>query len=62
MSTWALLGLLVVVLVAGGIAAFLRWGRNRDDHRTSQDDGPRTVADLVDRRARGLDEIGRAHV
>ncbi|MEU6700229.1 carboxypeptidase regulatory-like domain-containing protein [Pseudonocardia sp. NPDC046786] len=58
MSTWALLGLLVVVLVAVGIAAFLRWGRGRDDDPTSHDDGarPRTVADLVDRRARGLDD------
>ncbi|MBN9736190.1 MULTISPECIES: carboxypeptidase-like regulatory domain-containing protein [unclassified Pseudonocardia] len=57
MSTWALLGLLVVVLVAVGIAAFLRWGRNRDEHPTSGDGSPpRTVADLVDRRARGLDD------
>ncbi|BBF99436.1 MULTISPECIES: carboxypeptidase regulatory-like domain-containing protein [Pseudonocardia] len=58
MSTWALLGLLVVVLVAVGIAAFLRWGRGRDDNPTSHDDEarPRTVADLVDRRARGLDD------
>lgn len=57
MSTWALLGLLVVVLVAVGIAAFLRWGRSRDEHPTSPDGAPpRTVADLVDRRARGLDD------
>ncbi|MBP2371220.1 carboxypeptidase-like regulatory domain-containing protein [Pseudonocardia parietis] len=58
MSTWALLGLLVVVLVAVGIAAFLRWGRSRDEHPTSHDGDapPRTVADLVDRRARGLED------
>ncbi|MEQ3554629.1 carboxypeptidase regulatory-like domain-containing protein [Pseudonocardia nematodicida] len=56
MSTLALLGLWVVVLVAVGIAAFLRWGRNRDEHPTSDDEAPRTVADLVDRRARGLDD------
>ena len=32
MSTWALLGLVVVVvLVAVGIAGFLRWGRGRED-------------------------------
>ncbi|OLM11879.1 carboxypeptidase-like regulatory domain-containing protein [Pseudonocardia sp. Ae505_Ps2] len=57
MSTWALLGLVVVVvLVAVGIAGFLRWGRGReDDVASSEEDRPRTVADLVDRRARGLD-------
>ncbi|MEV1294992.1 hypothetical protein [Pseudonocardia sp. NPDC049635] len=62
MSTWALLGLLVVVLVAVGIAAFLRWGRGRDDDPTSHDDEarPRTVADLVERRARGLSGDGPA--
>ncbi|MER5675276.1 carboxypeptidase-like regulatory domain-containing protein [Pseudonocardia alni] len=58
MSTWALLGLVVVVvLVAVGIAGFLRWGRGReDDVASSEGDRPRTVADLVDRRARGLDD------
>ncbi|MBC3189827.1 carboxypeptidase regulatory-like domain-containing protein [Pseudonocardia sp. C8] len=56
MSTWALLGLLVVVLVAVGIAAFLRWGRNRDEKPASGDAPPRTVADLVERRARGEDD------
>lgn len=58
MSTWALLGLVVVVvLVAVGIAGFLRWGRGReDDVMSSGGDRPRTVADLVDRRARGLDD------
>lgn len=61
MSTWALLGLVVVVvLVAVGIAGFLRWGRGReDDVASSEGDRPRTVADLVDRRARGLDDGSR---
>ncbi|WP_060713516.1 carboxypeptidase-like regulatory domain-containing protein [Pseudonocardia sp. HH130629-09] len=61
MSTWALLGLVVVVvLVAVGIAGFLRWGRGReDDVASSEEDRPRTVADLVDRRARGLDDGSR---
>ncbi|WP_224392603.1 carboxypeptidase regulatory-like domain-containing protein [Pseudonocardia sp. ICBG1293] len=58
MSTWALFGLVVVVvLVAVGIAGFLRWGRSReDDAASSEGERPRTVADLVDRRALGLDD------
>ncbi|MET0190542.1 MAG: hypothetical protein ABW212_16180, partial [Pseudonocardia sediminis] len=56
MTTWALLGLLVVLLVAIGIAAFLLRGRKRDDEsEVSADEPPRTVRDLVNRR-RGLAE------
>ncbi|RZT83692.1 carboxypeptidase family protein [Pseudonocardia sediminis] len=56
MTTLALLGLLVVLLVAIGIAAFLLRGRKRDDESdVSADEPPRTVRDLVNRR-RGLAE------